>query len=266
MKPPPPDASLLAPDDPPPFEQINPDGSAHLVLVCDHAGRNIPAALNGLGVPDEDMGRHIACDIGARAVTRHLSGLMDAAAFMHNYSRLVIDCNRPVGHIDSIPETSDNTTIPGNRCLSPVEAHKRERALFWPYHNAISREIGRRWRTEGVPPVLFSVHSFSPGFGDRRRPWDAGVLYNRDTRVTAPLLEALRGHGLHMGDNEPYSGRELAYTLNVHATSTGIACGCIEINQDQIATPEGQEHWARLLADTLRPIITREHMFRIEWP
>lgn len=256
--------ALLGPDEPPAYEQVNTDGSAHLVLICDHAGTAIPKALDNLGVSDSDMNRHIAYDIGARAVTKRMSELLDATAILHNYSRLVIDCNRPLGHPESIGEVSDRTVIPGNERLSEPKALERIDALFWPYHQAISTEIGHRWRTEGVPPVLFSVHSFTPNFGEQARPWDAGVLYSHDPRIGQPMMEILREHGLNIGDNEPYSGLEAAYTIDAHGTSPGIANGVIEIRQDQVVDEEGQERWAQILADALHQIMRRDNMFNVQ--
>ncbi len=257
-------APLLGPDDPPAYEQINDEGSAHLVLICDHAGRAVPNSLGDLGISDANKERHIAYDIGARAVTLRLSELLDATAIVHNYSRLVIDCNRPLGHPESIGEVSDSTAIPGNERLSERDALKRIDALFWPYHQAISTEIGHRWRTEGVPPVLFSVHSFTPNFGTQERPWDAGVLYSRDPRIGEPMMEILREQGLNIGDNEPYSGLEAAYTIDAHGTSPGIANGVIEIRQDQVVDADGQERWAQILASAMHQIMRRDDMFSVQ--
>jgi len=256
--------SLLGPDDPPVFDHLNEDGAAHLVLICDHAGRAVPGMLDGLGVDVEHMDRHIAYDIGAAAVTRRLSELLDATALLHNYSRLVIDCNRPLGHPESIAGVSDGTTIPANVNIREAQALKRVDALFWPYHQAISNIIGHRWRVEGCPPVLFSVHSFTPSFGEEHRPWDAGVLYNRDPRLAQAMMEDLRAQGLHIGDNQPYSGLEAAYTIDVHGTSPGLANGVIEIRQDQIADIAGQERWANILAHSLSSIMRRADIHRVQ--
>lgn len=256
--------SLLGPNDPPVFEHLNEDGAAHLVLICDHAGRSVPGALDGLGVGVEHMDRHIAYDIGAAEVTRRMSELLDAPALLHNYSRLVIDCNRPLGHPESIAEVSDGTTIPANVNIREAQALKRVDTLFWPYHQVISNVVGHRWRVEGCPPVLFSIHSFTPAYGDEHRPWDAGVLYNRDPRLAQPMMEDLRGQGLHIGDNQPYSGLESAYTIDVHGTSPGLANVVIEIRQDLITDKDGQERWATILAGCLRGIMRRDDIHRVQ--
>ena len=65
--------ALLGPDDPPPFELVNPGGSASLLLVCDHASHAVPAALHGLGLDESTLRRHIGWDIGAAEVTRRLA-------------------------------------------------------------------------------------------------------------------------------------------------------------------------------------------------
>ena len=256
--------SLLDPDDPPVFEHINTNGTAHLVLICDHAGRAVPGSLKGLGMDVEHMDRHIAYDIGAAAVTRRVSELLDATALLHNYSRLVIDCNRPLGHPESIPEISDNTAIPANLDLPEPQALKRVDTLFWPYHQAVANVLGHRWRVQGRPPVLFSIHSFTPAYGDEHRPWDAGVLYNRDPRLTHPMMEILRAQGLNIGDNQPYSGLETSYTIDVHGTSPGLANGVIEIRQDQITDQAGQERWAQILVESLLTIMTHDDIHRVQ--
>ena len=255
---------LLSPNDPPAFDHINTDGKAHLVLISDHAGRSVPQSLNRLGINEDQYERHIAYDIGAAAVTRRVSELLDATAVLHNYSRLVIDCNRPLGHPESIPVLSDNTPIPANKNQSDQATQQRIDELFWPYHQKITNIIGQRWRTEGSPPALFSIHSFTPNFGVEPRPWDAGVLYHHDLRIAKPMLAQLRAKGLNMGDNQPYSGLETAYSIDVHGISPGLASSVIEIRQDQIADEDGQERWAHLLADCLQETLTHEEIHRVQ--
>ena len=229
---------LIAPDDPPVLKTVNRDGRADLQLICDHASRTVPRGLARLGLDDAYFHQHIAYDIGAAEVTRLLAGALDAPALLAGYSRLVIDVNRPPGHPESIPEASDGVPIPANQGLSEADQEERVEALFEPYHDAIHEGLAHLWR-RGKPPALFSIHSFSPDYGDDHRPWDVGVLWNRDPRIARPLIEKLSAQGLHVGDNLPYSGRELAYTINLHGASAGLANCVVEINQDQVADPEG---------------------------
>lgn len=255
---------LLGPEDPPPFDVINPHGAAPLVLTCDHAGLNVPTSLGNLGLPEAAWQRHISHDIGAREVTGLLSTDLDAVAILHNYSRLVIDCNRPLGHPESIIHVSDDQPVPGNQSCTPAQATMRENALFWPYHQTVSSIIGNRWRASGHPPAIFSVHSFTPHYGSEARPWDAGVLYNKDPRMAEPLIAFLQAEGLSIGDNQPYSGLESAFSIDIHGGAPGIAHVVIEIRQDQISDPEGQRLWADRLARAMRALLSREDIHRVQ--
>lgn len=130
---------LLGIDEPPPYAVINPDGSSPYLLLCEHASNRIPRALGDLGLPLAERQRHIAWDIGVSALSQHLSAALDAPLFMANYSRLVIDCNRPL-HVPSlIPEVSETTAVPGNAGLSEAERQQRIDTLFHPFAGAVSR-------------------------------------------------------------------------------------------------------------------------------
>ncbi len=256
-------APLLGPDDPPVFEVVNGTGRRALQLVCDHASRVVPAALGSLGLDEPHFRRHIAFDIGAAEVTRRLAQALDAPAVLAGYSRLVIDLNRPPGHPESIPEVSDATDIPGNRGLSEAARRQRVALLFEPYHDAIHESIAALWQRLAAPP-LFSIHSFTPRYGKSDRPWDVGVLWNRDPRLAQPLMEKLARRGLRVGDNLPYSGRQLAYTIDLHGAAAGLANCVVEINQDQVADAAGVERWAGILAEVMDEIMRGEglHLVR----
>ena len=256
---------FLAPDDPAPFEVYNPGGHAPLVIVSDHASRRVPSVLGNLGLAGEHFDKHIAYDIGAEMITRCLADRLDARAVLGGYSRLVIDLNRQPGDPGSIPEVSDNIPIPANQNLSREDAEARIHALHAPYHAAINEEIAAVWRRDGRPPALFSIHSFTPSMNGEDRIWDIGVLWNRDERMPLPLIEHLRAwDALHVGDNEPYSGKDIAYTIDTHGTSGGLANCAVEIRQDHCATPEEASHWADILADALRHILTQDGLHEIK--
>ncbi|MDD9876600.1 MAG: N-formylglutamate amidohydrolase [Magnetovibrio sp.] len=257
------DDGLIGAGDPAPFEVVNRDGAADLLLVCDHASRAVPAKLDRLGLGDPAFERHIAFDIGAAGVARRLAESLDAQLVLAGYSRLVIDVNRPIGHPDSIVEEIDGTPIPGNAGLDEADKRRRIRELFEPYHDAVNRALARLWE-RGTPPALFSVHSFSPGYGGTPRPWDIGVLWNRDPRIAVPLMEKLEALGLNVGDNEPYSGQQLAYTIDMHGGSAGLANCVIEINQDQVRDAQGVERWAGILVGAMAEILRAPGLHRVE--
>lgn len=256
---------LLQPDEPPPFTIVNPDATTPVLLVCDHASNSIPRALGRLGLTPADLQRHIAYDIGAAALTRLLAGRLSATAVLAGYSRLVIDCNRQPGDPHSIVTASDGTLIPGNANLSDEAQAARAEAVHWPYHHAIDQAFARLRRL-GPEPLFFSIHTFTPSLGGEDRLWDAGVLWNRDPRLAVPLLQSLReGGDLHIGDNEPYSGREIAYTLNLHAGAAGLPHAAIEVRQDHCEDVSDLARWAARLATALQRILAMPHIHRVAY-
>lgn len=244
---------LLAPDEPPPFRIENPRGRSVVVITCDHASHLVPRRLDRLGLHARALRRHIGWDIGAAEIAVRLARRFDAPAVLSGYSRLVIDCNRPLGSETSIPECSDGTKIPGNVGLSPDQASLRAAELFVPYHRAIARTI-RGVRQTGTTPVFVAVHSFTPRLnGGPLRPWHFGVLWDEDPRIAKPLIAALRSNdGVVVGDNEPYSARDhFDFSQEFHAASRGIPSALVEVREDLIRHEAGIDTYTELLGDAL---------------
>jgi predicted N-formylglutamate amidohydrolase len=244
---------LLAPDEAPPFEQINPAGTSAMVLVCDHASNRIPRALRDLGLGPEQLARHIAWDPGAAAVARGLCARLDAPLILAGWSRLVIDLNRPLASPESIPEVSDDVRVPGNLGLTAAARALRVSALFDPYHRAVAALLDAR---ASKPMLLLSIHSFTPVLGDEARPWHAGIACGADRRLADPLIRALRRQvHLCIGDNEPYDvDHRYDYTLPIHGEGRGIRHAMIEIRQDQLDSPAGIDAWVARLASAIRAV------------
>jgi predicted N-formylglutamate amidohydrolase len=243
---------LLAPDEPPAVSAYNAGGTSDFLLVADHAGNKIPQSLAELGVSATERARHIAWDIGIAGVGRHLADALDATLIQQNYSRLVIDCNRPLDAATSIPEISESTPIPGNVGLNAEGRAMRAREIFRPYHERIEAELDRR-QTASRAVALISLHSFTPVFKGAARPWHAGVLYNRDPRFAHRLMTLLNADkDLVVGDNAPYTVTDASdYTIPVHAERRGLHHVLIEIRQDLIGEDAGQRAWALRLAHLL---------------
>jgi predicted N-formylglutamate amidohydrolase len=256
---------LLGPGDPPPVEVVNPDGAARAVLIADHAGRAIPAALGSLGLGPAELARHIAWDIGIADVTRRLARRLDAPAVLGGYSRLVVDCNRRLAEPSSMAQESDGVPVPGNRGLSPADRARRVAAIYAPYHAAVARVIEGR-RRAGIVPALVSMHSFTPVMNGFARPWHIGILWNRDPRLPVPLMQRLAAAGgICVGDNEPYTGRdEHGYSIYVHGQDLGIPHVLIEVRQDLIDTHHGAEDWAERLGRALAEVLVDEALYRVE--
>lgn len=247
---------LLGPDDPPPVEIVNPEGSAPILMVCDHASNAVPASLDALGLEPWQLGLHVAWDIGAADVARRLARRFDAPLILAGYSRLVIDCNRAPGADASILPESDGVPVPANRELSEAEAQARVDAVYRPYHDAIEATLAN-FEARGIRPALISIHSFTPVFEGRERPWDVGVLHNRDSRLARLLIDELRqDRSLTVGDNQPYSARDMfGATMDVHGEAREVPHVLVEIRQDLIDTHHGAEEWAGRLAAALRAVL-----------
>ena len=256
-------ASLLAPDEPAPFELIAATGLRPLVLVCDHASNRVPRSLDGLGLNSDTLEDHIAWDVGAGAVTRLLSERLQASAVLGGYSRLVMDLNRDREDPTAFPEISDGVLVPANLGLSVAVRAERTRALFEPYHDTLRRMIQERTTTKQTP-VMICLHSFTAYQHGVLRPWHVGILWDQDPRVAVPLMAALREPGdIVVGDNQPYSGRHSAdFTVDHHAETLGLAYGAMEIRQDLIEDESGQQRWADRLADVLEAVLRDERLFQ----
>jgi len=239
-------------DWPEPVIVLNEAGSASTVLICEHASRHLPAEYRGLGLAPADLERHIAWDIGAEAVTRGLSRVLDAPAFLGTYSRLLVDLNRPFGVPSSMPERSEATDIPGNRDLSPAEILRRRTRIFEPFHRRIEAFLDRR-REARLRTRIVTIHSFTPVFLGERRPWHAGILFDHSEELALQLVGALaKDRQLMIGTNQPYQvDREGDYALPVHGTDRALPAILVEIRHDLIRDEAGVAEWVERLRAAL---------------
>lgn len=218
-------------------------GEADLLILCDHASNAVPEGVD-LGIDPALLNKHIAIDIGAAAVSEGMAARLGAPAILATVSRLVIDFNREPDSAGLIPHHTDGHAVFGN---DGADRYDRIAKFHAPYHAAIAAEIRAR-----RPALLVSVHSFTPRLESVEapvRPWEVGILYNRDSRAALPAIELLRADGIVTGDNEPYSGRVLNATMNRHAEANGIPYIGIEVRNDLIANAVGATHWSEILAN-----------------
>lgn len=233
-----------------PFETIETGRASRWLVTCDHATNAVPPCINGgdLGLPPEDMARHIAWDPGAEGVARRLSERLDAPFVASRFSRLVIDPNRGEDDPTLLMRLYDGTVIPANRSVDEAEIRRRLDTFWRPYHAEIARLAARRPDT-----VYLAIHSFAPRLrGGDNRPWQIGVLHGADDRLARPLIDRLRREpDLCVGENEPYGGHLVGDAVDRHAIAHGRANVLIELRNDVIATEADQIAWA----DRLAPIL-----------
>ena len=248
--------ALLSSDEPPPFTLVNPDAGSGLVLVCDHASNRVPRRLKQLGLDGEVLETHIGWDPGAALVARALSDRLDAVLVLSGYSRLVIDCNRPLSSPQLIPEQSAGVVVPGNQGLTSVDRDLRIQSLFVPYQSAISRVLEQHDR----PTALLSIHSFTPNLNSEQRPWHIGVAFYRDDRLARALFNELQAPGdLTVGFNQPYSiETDFDYTVPVQGEMRGLPGAMVEIRQDMIGGLAAAEQWAERLARVWASVVASD--------
>lgn len=238
------------------YDIRNGEAPARLLFFCDHASNAVPEELANLGLARDDLSRHIAYDIGAGALTEALARRFGAPAFLARWSRLVVDLNRGTDDPTVVAKLSDGRIVPGNRDLDAESVAERIRRYHAPYHAALADKIAAE-RREGRVPVLISIHSFTPIWRGEKRPWQAGILWDRDGRLAEPLMTALAADGIAVGDNEPYSGALENDSLYCHGTMNGLPHVLIEMRQDLIAAEAAVLFWAARLERALREALER---------
>ncbi|MDA0819763.1 MAG: N-formylglutamate amidohydrolase [Proteobacteria bacterium] len=225
-----------------PYRQIGELAPGGIVCVADHASNFVPKDIE-LGVAPELLEQHIAVDIGVEGVAGRMARRHGIPAHLATASRLVCDLHREEDHKAVVPTESDGHLIPGN---IGADVEGRLECFHRPYHKALGE-----WLDAARPELIISLHSFTPSLAtsDEERPWEVALLYNTDDRAARHAIRLFSQQGLNVGDNQPYSGKELNATMNRHAEVYGRAYIALEIRQDLIVTRAEQSRWAAMITD-----------------
>lgn len=233
-----------------PWELLGEPSAGGVLIVADHASNHVPTDID-LGIDPALLNNHIAIDIGVASTARQLVENHGFAAFLAFQSRLVVDCNRASDDPAAIPASSDGIFIPGNQ-LTDGERAARLARFHSPYHERLEQLLA-----EYRPGLILSLHSFTPSLSsrpDEQRPWQIGVLYNHYEAASKAMIAALDSAGLNVGDQLPYSGKQLNYTMDRHAESAGIPYVGIEIRQDQVTTETGCAKFAQIIGNAAQGV------------
>lgn len=225
-----------------PFRQVGDIRPGGIVCIADHASNHVPTGIE-LGIEPALLHDHIALDIGVEGMADLLARRHQIPAHIACVSRLVCDFNREEDDPAVVPAESDGHLVPGN-----LGADIGERVAHYhrPYHEGFAEMVAK-----ARPKLILALHSFTPALRskDAARPWEVALLYNQDDRAARQAIRLFRTEGLTVGENEPYSGRDLNATMDRHAEAAGIPYCAIEVRQDQITTEGGQARWAALIAN-----------------
>ncbi len=235
-----------------------------VIFICDHATNAMPDEYEKLGMPTDELERHIAFDIGAETVTRVLARIFKAPAVISRFSRLLIDPNRGVDDPTLVMRISDEALIPGNARIDQAEIVSRTQRFHAPYHNAIEKMIDQALQLRLVPAIV-SIHSCTRSMHGVERPWHIGILWDNDPRLSLDLLKSLWAEpDLVVGDNQPYDGALAGDTIDRHATLRGLANTLVELRNDLISTPADAERWGERLAKLLQPLLGKPELREIK--
>lgn len=229
-----------------PYEIIGDILNNDILIIADHASNHVPEDID-LAIDKKLLHNHIAVDIGVREVSGILVEKFPISAIRARQSRLVIDLNRDEDNPDAIPRISDTHKIAGN-IIDDEHRKARVDRFHKPYHEKIEQILQVK-----KPKLILSLHSFTDdlkGDPNTKRPWEIGVLYGEHEETSKKAITILNGYGLYVGDQLPYSGKLLNYTMDRHAEALNIPYFGVEMRQDLVADDQGCERFAQILGET----------------
>ena len=172
----------------------------------------MPEAFGGLGLDAAALQSHIAWDPGALGVAMAMVEALDAPLVHSNASRLIYDCNRPPEARRRDPGAKRRTPIfPATRVLTRLNGRGGSTGSIARSRGCWSDQLDAR----AQPPVLVTIHSFTPVFLGKARDVEIGVLHDIDDTRLADALLAVPLDGSCAGTNhtDPVMG-------------SCIPCGC----------------------------------------
>ena len=133
-------------------ERIAGDIASRTLVLCDHASNAMPPEFENLGLAEAQLERHIAYDIGAAWVSRHLAACLECPALLSTFSRLLIDPNRGRDDPTLVMQLSDGAIVPGNARIDEAGVEARIKRFYAPYDDAIGAHLARAL-VSGLPPA-----------------------------------------------------------------------------------------------------------------
>jgi predicted N-formylglutamate amidohydrolase len=230
----------------------DPAAGGPLLVICEHAGNQVPSPLRLDPADRRWLFTHWGYDIGIAEVARVLIDTFGGAGLFAEFSRLVCDPNRPWDDRSCILDQIEGTKLRLNQGLDAAARQLRKVVFYDRYHDAVDALLRRR-REIATDFTLVALHSFTERLGDEVRWMEAGVLFDDDQRGLGEAMAAeVAREGLTTAINEPYSGIDgFTYSVTRHGRAHGLPHVEIELRQDLIATPEQSRQMAGRLAPAL---------------
>lgn len=171
------------------------------IITCEHASHQVPEPYAQLFSNAALLKSHQGWDIGASNVAQAIAKKVDAPLFLAEYSRLLIDLNRSIGH----PKLFSICTKP----LNELEKQAIIANYYSPYRNRVLQKMHQALENNHSLQHI-SVHSFTPVINGKSRNCDIGLLYDpsraQEKRFALHWQKLLQKAGLNVRLNYPYQG------------------------------------------------------------
>jgi len=218
----------------------------HLVITCEHGGRQVPRAYAALFAGLEALvDSHRGWDAGALELGRGMADAFGVPLHAVTTTRLLIDLNRSIGHRQLFSEVT--RALPRARRQIIVDRYYR------PHRRVVEAEIARVIASRRRV-IHVASHSFTPTLDDVPRQADVAWLYDprRSAEVTfarAWMREfAQLAPGLRLRRNYPYRGRGDGFTAALRKRHPDAAYAGIELEINQRFVEQGGAPWEGLKA------------------
>lgn len=226
-----------------------------LFLSCEHAVNTVPSAYSDVFKEQHSiLDTHRGIDHGAIEIANHLHQTFSCGFTQATVSRLLIDCNRSLGHTHCFSEFT--------RRLPAAEKQHLINTYYLPYRqqaeNAIQAQI-----QNGYQVLHLSIHSFTPELNGIKRNAGIGLLYDHARHGEKEVARIWRGLLLQQTPtyrvrmNYPYHGNTDAFTtaLRKRYTELDYLGFEVESNQALLQDKDSRDKMCNVLSSSLRELL-----------
>lgn len=152
------------------------------VISCEHGGNELPVRFQPFfRNAQAALNSHRGWDMGSSNVALRMADAWHCPIHTQTTTRLLIDCNRSIGHARLFSQWSKPLLQPEkDDCLE---------SIYHPYRNALMRDIRTTIASSGQC-IHLSVHSFTPVLDGQERKTDIGILYDPARKKEQSLATA----------------------------------------------------------------------------
>ena len=234
-----------------------------LIITCEHAGNDVPAAYRPLFVGHAHLlPTHRGWDPGAlilaSEMVEQLSTPRDPVPlYFETTTRLLVDLNRSVGNPELHSEATRHLTLTERREILKIHYHPHRQTVDAAVAAAIAA---------GDRVIHIASHSFTPELNGHVRTADVGMLYDPgrsgEVALASAWLLALKAAdaSLRLRRNYPYLGTSDGVTMSLRKKHPPERYVGVELEVNQRYVEEGGSAWPeirRTLVDSLAVALQR---------